>query len=210
MTDVHIGTDRPTEAERDAIDRVVEASLGPGVVAESERLVHGGMTRRNERRHLLLPVLHALQNRVGWISPGALNHVAEVLAVPPAESYGVATFYDLFRVEDPGHQRDVTHVCIDAACQIAGAAERLAELVSAGVPASASPCLGQCERPVAHFVQGRGRPDSIPADAAPPDRSRNGSTPSVPQAGQPGLRVLRRLGGGLAPTSRGGFVAGGG
>ena len=43
------------------------------------------------RRHLLLPALHALQHAKGWISPGGLNHAAEVLQVPPAEAYGVAT-----------------------------------------------------------------------------------------------------------------------
>ena len=38
-----------------------------------------------------------LQERVGWISAGALNYVGERLTVPPAEIYGVATFYALFR-----------------------------------------------------------------------------------------------------------------
>ena len=79
MADLHIGVDRATVAEREAVDAVVEASLGPAVVVESDRLVRGGTARRNERRHLLLPALHALQNRAGWISPGGLNHVAEVL-----------------------------------------------------------------------------------------------------------------------------------
>ena len=54
--------------------------------------------RRHEaraRRHLLLPGLHAVQERVGWISAGALNYICERLTVPPAEAYGVATFYAL-------------------------------------------------------------------------------------------------------------------
>ena len=48
-------------------------------------------------RHLLLPALHAAQARVGWISEGALNHICERLSVPPAEAYGVASFYACFR-----------------------------------------------------------------------------------------------------------------
>jgi NADH-quinone oxidoreductase subunit F len=204
VTDLHIGPDRPTEAERAAVDAVVGASTGPAVVVESERVVRGGRVRRDERRHLLLPALHALQREAGWISPGGLNHVAEVLAVPPAEAYGVATFYDLFRVDDPGHDRDVTHVCVDAACQIAGAADRLAELEAAGTPARPSPCLGQCERPVAHFVQGRGRPDRVPADEGGP------VGPAIPQAGEPGLRLLRRIGRGIDPTSLDAYVGAGG
>ena len=209
MTDVHIGPDLPTESERAAVDRVV-AGPGPAVVVESERLVRGGRTRRDERRHLLLPALHALQNAAGWISPGGINHVAEVLAVPPAEAYGVATFYDLFRVDDPGHGADVTHVCVDAACQIAGAAARVGELEASGVPVEPSPCLGQCERPVALFVQGRGRPDRVPD---PPPGDGGEAAPPVPQAGQAGLRLLRRVGrvgGPVDPTSLDAYVAAGG
>ena len=35
---------------------------------------YGGHAAR-ARRHLLLPVLHAVQERIGWIRPGALDHV---------------------------------------------------------------------------------------------------------------------------------------
>ena len=55
--------------------------------------------RGSERRDLLLPVLHALQAGVGWISEGGLNYVCERLQVPPAEAYGVATFYAMFSVD---------------------------------------------------------------------------------------------------------------
>ena len=185
MADLFIGSDQPTEAEQAAVDAVIDATdLGPAVLIEDERMVRGGLARRHDRRHLLLPALHALQRERGWISPGGLNHVAERLQVPPAEAYGVATFYELFRVEDPGHSEDTVHVCVDAACQIAGAAERIEQLRTAGTPVHASPCLGQCERPVAQFVQGRGGPDTVWADDDPPA--------ALPQAGRPGLRLLRR------------------
>ncbi len=209
MTDVHIGSARPTEAERQAVDHVVETTLGPAVVAESERVVRGGLSRRNERRHLLLPALHGLQQAAGWISPGGINHIAEVLAVPPAEAYGVATFYDLFRVDDPGHDHDVTHVCVDAACQIAGADQTIAELEASGAQVHRSPCLGLCERPVGVFIQGRNRPDRVPP---PSGLSPSIDQPPIPQVGQPGLRLLRRIArpGGLDPTSLESYVAAGG
>ncbi|HEV2101871.1 MAG TPA: NAD(P)H-dependent oxidoreductase subunit E, partial [Candidatus Acidoferrum sp.] len=47
------------------------------------------------RRDLLLPVLHSVQSRIGWLSPGALNYVSVRLDVPPAEVHSVASFYDL-------------------------------------------------------------------------------------------------------------------
>ena len=48
-------------------------------------------TRRGPARDLLLPTFHAIQDRVGWISQGALNHVCRRLTVPPADAYGVAS-----------------------------------------------------------------------------------------------------------------------
>ncbi len=200
MSDLFIGAEQAGEAERRAVDDVVGRASGPAVIVESERLVRSGATRRDERRHLLLPVLHALQNRMGWISPGGLNYACEQLQVPPAEAYGVATFYELFRVDDPGHDQDVVHVCVDAACQIAGSADRIAELRAGGAVVHESPCLGQCERPVARFIQGRARPDRVEADTEPS---------AIPQVGQPGLRLLRRIGR-VDPTSLESYVGAGG
>src|SRR5256885_701607 len=80
------------EDERAAVD----ALLGPpesgwGGAAERSaadmRFSRGGGLAR-ERRDLLLPALHALQSRVGWISEGGLNYVCQRLTVPPAEAYG--------------------------------------------------------------------------------------------------------------------------
>src|SRR5439155_410779 len=62
-----------------------------------------------DRHHLLLPALHAAQSRIGWISEGALNYICATLDVPPAEAYGVASFYALFSTT-PRPPR-VVHVC---------------------------------------------------------------------------------------------------
>ncbi|MCP5026756.1 MAG: NADH-quinone oxidoreductase subunit E [Actinomycetia bacterium] len=199
MTDLHLTDTRADQVEIAA----VEAVLGnlAAVVIESDRLVRGGTAARRELRHLLLPSLHALQNAVGWISPGGLNLVADRLQVPPAEAYGVATFYDLFRTEAPEHDGATNWVCTDIACRVDGEpATRMAELETGGQHHQASPCLGQCERAgAAVFVQGRGGPDSDPG-AAPAE---------LPQAGEPGLRLLARIGR-VDPTSLDSYVASGG
>jgi NADH-quinone oxidoreductase subunit F len=158
----------PTDEERAAVD----ALLGPpetGWVggardaATETRVVRGGRVAR-DRRHLLLPALHALQARVGWISRGGLNYVCQRLTVPPAEAYGVATFYALFSVEpSPG---TVVHVCDDLACRLDGdvlGRELEATIGPAGQPVAGgaatwvrSPCLGMCERAPAVLVQRAG------------------------------------------------------
>jgi NADH-quinone oxidoreductase subunit F len=203
MADLFIGPDVADAVEIAAVAAVIGDD--PAVVYESERLVIGGGARRRERRHLLLPALHALQNARGWISPGGLNLVCEILQVPPAEAYGVATFYEMFRVDEPDHAGPVTHVCVDAACQIAGNDALIAEVEAAGGHVHRSPCLGQCERAPAQFVQGVGGPDRVPADETP-------VAVRVPQQGDPSLRLLKNVGL-VDPTSldsyreHGGFAA---
>ena len=65
----------------------------------------GGLAEVEDRRDLLLPALHAVQDRVGWISRGALNYICQRLIVPPAEAWGVVTFYHLFKTEpQPPHR----------------------------------------------------------------------------------------------------------
>jgi NADH-quinone oxidoreductase subunit F len=185
MADLFIGPDTADEVEIAA----VRAAVGddPAVVHETERLVIGGSRRRHERRHLLLPALHALQNAKGWISPGGLNHVCDHLQVPPAEAYGVATFYDLFRVDEPDPPGPVTHVCVDPACRIAGAHGLVDELRAEGKEVREAPCLGQCERAPARFEQSVGGPDRVAADDEP-------VVTVIPQQGDPSLRLLARVG----------------
>ncbi len=205
MTDLHLTTDRATQEEIEAIDRAIGAcGLDAVVVKEGERLVRGGIHRANERRHGLLPALHALNNVSGWISHGGVNYIAERLGVPPAEGYGVASFYEMFRMEDPGHTNDVVHVCVDGACQIAGADGVIVNLQAQGTTVHRSPCLGQCERAPATFTQGnQGRPDFVEADAVAVEGR------IVPQQGQPQLRLLSRMGE-TNPESLDDYVAYGG
>ena len=94
----------------------------------------GGHEARS-RRDLLIPALHAVQSRIGWISQPALNYICRRLAVPPAEAYGVATFYALFATTP--RPPVVAHVCDDIACRLAGAEDVCADLERALGPAGA-------------------------------------------------------------------------
>ena len=190
MADLHLTVDTSTDAERAAVDAALGADARV-VIHETERLVRGGMARKSNRRHLLLPGLHALQAEIGWISPGGLNYLCDVLQAPPAEAYGVATFYELFRTDDPGHAESTVHVCMDTSCHIADAEGFAQRLEAEGKRVHRGPCLGQCERAPAQFVQGRGVPDSVPADA---DQIAAPGSFFPPQFGTEGLRLLPRVG----------------
>ena len=174
MPDLRLLEALPSTGEREAIDGVLGA---PGT--------YDGRTAHDDRtqRHLLLPALRAAQLRVGWVSEGALGYASRRLAVPPAEAYGVASFYALLALEE--RPADVTHVCNDLSCMLAGAE----------VPEDAhpSPCLGLCERAPASYRTIAGE---TPVELQLPE-----SSPPLPQAGDPSLRLLRRIGDGVDPES---------
>ena len=67
----------------------------------------------------LLPVLHAVQRRLGHIPSDALPLIARELNLSRAEVHGVLTFYHWFRTTPPG--RTVLHLCRAEACQALGA-----------------------------------------------------------------------------------------
>ena len=151
--------DRPSEAERQAVDDL----LGPDD-SFNGRVAFGGHSARAQR-HLLLPALHAVQDATGSVSKGALGYISDRLTVPPAEAYGVATFYALYNVEGPGGT--TIHVCDDIVCAQYGAEDLCRALDTDGTEYERSPCLGQCDRaPAAMFHKpGTGYGNAAPVDA---------------------------------------------
>ena len=221
--DLHLLEAQPTAEEREAVDDL----LGPPETGweggerrpELEGHVSRGGREARSRRDLLLPALHAVQNRMGWISKGALGYICRRLTVPPAEAYGVASFYALLSLEE--RPPTVVHVCDDIACMANGAEELCADLErvfgAEGEPAlegratwKRSPCLGMCERAPAALVQGSGQQGGSLSIANASIQGLKavlqggtwavGSTgsESVPQVERPstreGLRLLRRVG----------------
>ena len=151
----------PTADEIAAVDRVLgpPESLWEGGTRTpaDDHLARGGHAWRS-KRDLLLPVLHGLQDEVGWISRGGLDYACRRLNVPPAEAYGVASFYDRFALHDRG--RFALHVCDDIACLTAGAEDVCraaeAEKERTGMAWYRSPCLGLCDRAPAALVERSG------------------------------------------------------
>ncbi|MGW0008980.1 NAD(P)H-dependent oxidoreductase subunit E [Streptomyces tendae] len=150
--DLRFGDSKPTDEERAAVDALLgppESSWEGADRSDADlRWARGGREAR-DRRDQLLPALHALNDRVGWISEGALDYVCRRLTVPPAEAYGVATFYAMFSVRP--RPATVLHVCTDLACTAAGASELCAAVEArlgpeSGVKVERSPCLGLCEQ----------------------------------------------------------------
>lgn len=219
--DLHLTEHQATTSEKAAIDGV----LGPPKSCwesgqRSEVESHAAFSNPT-RRDLLLPVLHAIQSRVGWISPGALNLAALRMNLPPAEIYGVASFYAMFSLVP--RAPIVARVCDDIACLTRGAKTLCSDLEKTlGAAGSCgdqnratwlrSPCLGLCERAPAALISSAGETpreyvvapatlNSIQSVLHDAELGRLSAEPdkfdakiSVPLSGGSQLRMLRRIG----------------
>ena len=212
----------PGAAEREAVDAFLASLAEPA----------GEMP---PPRHLLLPALHALVDAIGWISEGGLNHVCERFGIPPAEAYGVASFYALLPTEPRAPV--VIHACDDIVCRMAGAHRVAAVLEEVLGPAGGtdavtwlpSPCVGACDRAPAAFVQ-RSNAENATVDSLAPGlpverlladlAGREGTDLALPlrsgsvripqvEDGAQGLRLLRRIGR-VDPASLDDYQAAGG
>lgn len=88
------------------------------------RLVNLTMRKLGYSPSALIETLHAVQRSFGYLDEAALRYVAQSLHVPLSKVYGVATFYNHFRLKPEGEHTCV--VCLGTACYIKGAAKLLA------------------------------------------------------------------------------------
>lgn len=126
----------------------------------------------------LLPILHAIQDELGWVPAEAVPVIASGLNLSRAEVHGVLSFYRHFRSTRPG--RHVVQLCRAESCQAKGAAALEAHVrASLGIDfhqttrdgaVSLEPvyCLGNCACSPAIRIDDEifGRVDAARFDAA--------------------------------------------
>ncbi|HEX6312507.1 MAG TPA: NAD(P)H-dependent oxidoreductase subunit E [Acidimicrobiia bacterium] len=74
----------------------------------------------------VLPLLHLAQDQDGWVSPEAMEEIAELVDLAPAQVLGTCSFYTMFKREPVG--RMVVSVCTNVSCLVNGGPELLAAL----------------------------------------------------------------------------------
>jgi len=79
-------------------------------------------------REEIIPMLQTIQDNLGYIPELAMEKIAEVTRTPPASVYGVATFYEQFRLQPVG--KHIVKVCRGTACHVKGAERILNEIES--------------------------------------------------------------------------------
>jgi NADH:ubiquinone oxidoreductase subunit F (NADH-binding)/NADH:ubiquinone oxidoreductase subunit E len=96
----------------------------------------------------LIPALHAIQERVGWLPREELVALSREVRRPLYEIEGLISFYPHFRTEPP--KRVALHACRDLSCWLQGADERIAAIrqrhgQDAETEIVEVSCLGRCD-----------------------------------------------------------------
>jgi len=142
-----VAAPRPTGAAAPAV-----AHLSAETVTRARELI----ALYPEPRSALIPLCHLAQEQDGWLRPEAMEDIAALVGVTPAEVYGTATFYDMLHTEPVG--RYLVSVCTNIACLLNGAQELLEHAeeslgVNAGsttadgvITLEEAECLADCDR----------------------------------------------------------------
>jgi formate dehydrogenase subunit gamma len=138
---------------------------GAGLAPEERAAVDRALAAHRGVAGALLPILHAIQDELGFVPPAAQPVIARALNITRADVHGVVSFYHDFRGAPPG--RHVVKLCRAEACQAVGA-DALAAAFTArhGVgfgetsrdrhlTLDAVYCLGNCALGPSAMVDGR-------------------------------------------------------
>lgn len=81
------------------------------------------ISRYPHPKSALILLLHLAQEQDGWVSEDAMEHLAELVGVTPAEVLGTCSFYEMFKQEPIGTY--LINVCTNISCQLMGGVELL-------------------------------------------------------------------------------------
>lgn len=76
------------------------------------------LEKHRRDRNGLISVLLAVQKEFGYLPKEAMKRVAEFLGIKPVDVWGVATFFNQFRLTPLG--KNHVKVCMGTACHLAG------------------------------------------------------------------------------------------
>jgi NADH-quinone oxidoreductase subunit E len=98
----------------------------PRLNAENTLLAKEIIARYPVAKSALIPLLHLAQEQDGYVTDEAMEHLAELVEVTPAEVSGTCSFYEMFKREPVGDY--LVNVCTNISCQLNGGEELLHHL----------------------------------------------------------------------------------
>lgn len=86
---------------------------------ENLRIANEIIDRYPIRKSALIPLLHLAQEQEGWVTDEAMNHIAEIIGITPAEVLGTCSFYEMFKRQTNGEYQ--VNICHGISCHLLGA-----------------------------------------------------------------------------------------
>jgi NADH-quinone oxidoreductase subunit E len=96
------------------------------LTAANEAIAREIISRYPLPKSALIPLLHLAQEQDGHLAEDAMEHVAELVGVTPAQVLGTASFYEMFKREPVGDY--LVNVCTNISCLLLGGEELLEHL----------------------------------------------------------------------------------
>ena len=150
--------------------------MSDAAMKENMEKLEDVILEHKDQKGALIPILHEAQELFGYIPEEAMKRISELLNIPVAEIFGVATFYSRFTLTPRG--KHTISVCLGTACYVKnskGVLERLEKelnVKTGGTTADgkftleATRCLGCCGLApvmmIGEDVYGKLVPDDIP------------------------------------------------
>lgn len=98
----------------------------PRFTAENTILAREIIGRYPYPKSATIPLLHLAQEQDGHVTDEAMEHIAELVGVTPAEVVGTCSFYEMFKRRPVGEY--LLNVCTNISCMLSGGEELLEHL----------------------------------------------------------------------------------
>lgn len=93
-----------------------DLNRGSGLTDADKRRAKELIAKYPHAKSALLPLLHLAQDRDGWVTPKAMEDIADLLDLTPALVLGTCSFYTMYKREPAG--RFVVSVCTNVSCLV--------------------------------------------------------------------------------------------
>lgn len=90
---------------------------------QNEQLAQEIIARYPRPKSAVIPLCHLAQEQNGHLTDEAMEHIADLVGVTPAEVLGTASFYEMFKRHEVG--KYCINVCTNISCQLMGGEELL-------------------------------------------------------------------------------------
>lgn len=146
----------------------------PALTEDLRQRILAYIPRYPSKQAVTLPALHIVHDALRCVPHGAIEEIADILDLSPAEVYDTMTFYQFFREERNPLGRTRLWVCRSLACSLRGGEELLANLcqklnvqpggttADGAITLEFAECLGACEGAPATMVNDEHRHNVTP------------------------------------------------